>query len=170
MPAHKKRAPDLITDGCESSYRCWELNSDLWKTSQCSQPLSHLSSLVFVLFLRVWPEAPDCASPSPPAFMLLVVPKITSRRRSAPYPSATSPLLTDAIPRAATRWRAALQAAADVLLRPTPCSPSPPTSHASARDPERVWDMLGMENKRCINTHQTSVSPPDNKAESSRES
>jgi hypothetical protein len=25
---HQKRAPDLITDGCESPRGCWELNSD----------------------------------------------------------------------------------------------------------------------------------------------
>ena len=27
MPAHQKRAPDLITDGCEPPCGCWELNS-----------------------------------------------------------------------------------------------------------------------------------------------
>ncbi|CAO2580696.1 hypothetical protein LEMLEM_LOCUS1572, partial [Lemmus lemmus] len=27
MPAGQKRAPDLITDGCESPCGCWELNS-----------------------------------------------------------------------------------------------------------------------------------------------
>ena len=29
MPAHQKRAPDLITDGCEPACSCWELNSGL---------------------------------------------------------------------------------------------------------------------------------------------
>ncbi|CAO2635904.1 hypothetical protein LEMLEM_LOCUS23307 [Lemmus lemmus] len=82
--------------------------------------------------------------------MLLVVPEITSRRRSAPYPSATCPLLTDVISTAAARWRAELQTAADVLLRPTPYSPRPPTSHTSARDHECVWDMLGMAWKASI--------------------
>ena len=27
MPAGQKRAPDLITDGCEPPCGCWELNS-----------------------------------------------------------------------------------------------------------------------------------------------
>ena len=27
MPAGQKRAPDLITDGCEPPYGCWELIS-----------------------------------------------------------------------------------------------------------------------------------------------
>ena len=27
MPAGQKRAPDLIPDGCEPPYGCWELNS-----------------------------------------------------------------------------------------------------------------------------------------------
>ena len=27
LPAGQKRAPDLITDGCEPPYGCWELNS-----------------------------------------------------------------------------------------------------------------------------------------------
>ena len=29
VPAIQKRAPDLITDGCESPCGCWELNSYL---------------------------------------------------------------------------------------------------------------------------------------------
>ena len=28
MPARQKRVPDLITDGCEPPYDCWELNSE----------------------------------------------------------------------------------------------------------------------------------------------
>ncbi|KAM7329170.1 hypothetical protein ACRRTK_010783 [Alexandromys fortis] len=27
MPAHQRRAPDLIIDGCEPPCGCWELNS-----------------------------------------------------------------------------------------------------------------------------------------------
>ena len=27
MPTHQKRAPDLITDGCEAPRSCWDLNS-----------------------------------------------------------------------------------------------------------------------------------------------
>ena len=36
MSAHQKRASDPITDGCEQPYGCWELNSDFWKSSQCT--------------------------------------------------------------------------------------------------------------------------------------
>ena len=27
LPSGQKKVPDLITDSCESSYGCWELNS-----------------------------------------------------------------------------------------------------------------------------------------------
>ena len=33
-----------VTDSCESPCGCWELTWVLWKNSQCSYPLSHLSS------------------------------------------------------------------------------------------------------------------------------
>ena len=31
MPVVQKRAPDLITDGCEPPGGCWELNSGPWE-------------------------------------------------------------------------------------------------------------------------------------------
>lgn len=36
IPTHQKRAPDLITDGCEALCVSWELNSGPQKRSQCS--------------------------------------------------------------------------------------------------------------------------------------
>ena len=36
MPAGQKRAPNLITDGCESPCGYGNQNQDLWKSSQCS--------------------------------------------------------------------------------------------------------------------------------------
>ena len=48
IPASQKRAPDLVIDGCELPGGCWELSSgplEEQSVSQCSQPLSHLSSL-----------------------------------------------------------------------------------------------------------------------------
>ena len=53
MPADQKRAPDPITDGCEPSCGCWELNSGpleeqaMLLTSEPSlQPLSSFSYIM----------------------------------------------------------------------------------------------------------------------------
>ena len=39
-PASKKRAPDLITDGCEPPCGCWKLNSEHLE-EQPASPLNH---------------------------------------------------------------------------------------------------------------------------------
>jgi hypothetical protein len=44
LQTHQKRTSDPITDACEPPCGCWESNSGLWKSSQCSGLLSHLPS------------------------------------------------------------------------------------------------------------------------------
>ena len=56
MPEGQKRAPDLITDGCEPPCGCWELNSELLEeqamllTSEPSLQLLNFELLI-LLFL-----------------------------------------------------------------------------------------------------------------------
>ena len=59
ISAHQRRAPDLITDGCEPPCGCWELNSGpleeqplLLTTELSLQPLN-----VFLIFL-IWLNTP----------------------------------------------------------------------------------------------------------------
>jgi hypothetical protein len=47
MPTGQKRAPDLITDGCEPPCGSWELNSGLLEEQTVLLPLSHLSNPPF---------------------------------------------------------------------------------------------------------------------------
>lgn len=44
-----------FTDGCEPPHsKCWEPNQVLFKTSQCSEPLSHSSSSTFLFhFIKI---------------------------------------------------------------------------------------------------------------------
>jgi len=51
--AGQKRAPDLIVDGCEPPYGCWELAP--WKEQPMPSPLNHPSSrpITSVLVTRV---------------------------------------------------------------------------------------------------------------------
>lgn len=44
MPLCQKRASDISRDGCKPPCGCWELNSGSLEGSQCSKPLTHLSS------------------------------------------------------------------------------------------------------------------------------
>jgi hypothetical protein len=51
MPAHQKRAPDLMTDGCESSCGCWDLNSGPLEEQSVltTEPSLQLSFFLFFL-------------------------------------------------------------------------------------------------------------------------